>query len=425
MATAKAAGMDKRIIGVVVVLVVLIGGVIYLMFGSGGEDAKVKKGNSKITTNVQVQQQENKSPLYVEELKKYNEDNNQLAQAQNRSNIKLLNPDKEQVKKAKVVENQQKTPAKNVKEQIQAQQMAEYKKGVDALSMKKLQFFQMMQKQEARAVLPVTSLDAGYSLDDFVSNGVLQQVADYGSNINSDIKMLLVAGGSSFSATLDQGLDTDLNHEVFATIQSGNLKGAQVKGNVSLKGDYIYVRFNSLYFNNNTYNITAVGMDPDTNMAVLSGDVDNRYLERFGYPFLVSLIQGAGQVMSRTASNTYVSAGGAMTQTTQEASDRAIIGGALQQGMNAVAQGVNQNARTNKVVRRPADAIIVRFLSEVTNKNLKDVVNSNQNNGYANQPNNYVTPPNYPSMTVSNNNYAPMPVNNNSNNINNNTLNNN
>lgn len=415
--------MNKKMIGVVIVLVIMIGSVIYLMFSSSSsEDEKKNKSKTvKVGNSIQIEQKENTNPLFQKELEKYNQEQSQLAQAQNRSNIKILNPNKEDKQQGQIVQQPQKQKMIDYEKQRKEQQVKQEKEQKDhldkinKLAMAKLKFFQMIQQNEARNDLPIISLDAGYSAEDFlyINNNQNNNSLKDSINLSSDkITEILVKGGEQFSATLDQALDTDINTEVFATIQSGKIKGANIMGRISMQGDYIRVIFNRMFYKDKTYNITAIGMDPQTNMAVLSGDIDNRFLERFGYPFLVSLIQGAGQAMAKTSSSTVVSAGGAVSTSSSEASDRAIIGEAVNQGMQSVAQGVNQNARKNRVIRRPADAIVVRFLAELSSDKIMDnTQNSNPNQNYFvnnNQPLNNVN--NNPNMQ---NNFNTQNMNNN------------
>lgn len=411
--------MNKKMIGVIIVLVIMIGSVIYLMFSSSSsEDEKKNKSKTvKVGNSIQIEQKENTNPLFQKELEKYNQEQSQLAQAQNRSNIKILNPNKEDKKQGQIVQQPQKQKMIDYEKQRKEQQakQEEHLDKINKLAMAKLKFFQMIQQNEARNDLPIISLDAGYSAEDFlyINNNQNNNSLKNSINLSSDkITEMLVKGGEQFSATLDQALDTDINTEVFATIQSGKIKGANIMGRISMQGDYIRVIFNRMFYKDKTYNITAIGMDPQTNMAVLSGDIDNRFLERFGYPFLISLIQGAGQAMAKTSSSTVVSAGGAVSTSNSEASDRAIIGEAVNQGMQSVAQGVNQNARKNRVIRRPADAIVVRFLAELSSDEIMDnTQNSNPNQNYFvnnNQPLNNVN--NNPNMQ---NNFNNQNINNN------------
>lgn len=352
----------KKMIVVGIAILFIMVAFMAFLFKSNQPAVDTSKIKNAQTSNVGAQsvnqkREINKNALYEQQLKEYNETQDELAQLEAKTSVKIMNPDK--------------TPSPPPKLQVQ-QQVDNSKKEQDELlkllTARKLAFLNMMKQQSSSEKIKIVSLeDKNTSKNENNLNNTTNNINQTLNNQKSPKQ--IIAGGEQVTAVLNEELDTDVDTEVFATIKGGNLDNTLISGKVSMKGDYIYLKFDKMYFNKQTLTINAVGMDPETNKALLTGEIDNRYFERFGFPFLVALVSGAGQVASRAVSQVDVASGGSVSVSTTKTGDKEVIGGALQSGATALSQAISESKPKGRVIRRAADAIIVRFLNEVVMQN--------------------------------------------------------
>jgi hypothetical protein len=234
----------------------------------------------------------------------------------------------------------------------------------DMAMQNKLKFFEMLKGMEKGGAPTIATIESKHREQPQIAQAGEGGVPA-GQGAGHD-KRSIISGGSSLIATLDQELDTDIKGvDVFATVRTGDFEGAQFKGTISRQANFIRAPFTTMYWKGKTYTVNAVGMDPETNRAVLSGDVDNRWMERFGWPFVVAVVGGAGEVAARPTSSVQVASGGSVAVSSASATGSQILGKGISSGAQALSQGLQAEGRVEKVVRRPADAIIIRILSDV------------------------------------------------------------
>lgn len=341
----------KKMIVVGIAILFIMVAFMAFLFKSNEPAVDTSKIKNAQTSNVGAQsvnqkREINKNALYQQQLKEYNEKQDELAQLEAKTSVKIMNPDK--------------TPPPPPKLQVQ-QQVDNSKKEQDELlkllTARKLAFLNMMKQQSSSEKIKIVSLeDKNTSKNENNLNNTTNNINQTLNNQKPPKQ--IIAGGEQVTAVLNEELDTDIDTEVFATIKGGILDNTLISGKVSMKGDYIYLKFDKMYFNKQTLTINAVGMDPETNKALLTGEIDNRYFERFGFPFLVALVSGAGQVASRAVSQVDVASGGSVSVSTTKTGDKEVIGGALQSGATALSQAISESKPKGRVIRRAADAII-------------------------------------------------------------------
>lgn len=349
--------LQKKMIGVGVVAVALTGVVIMMMFR--GNDAARGPATTAVVqggqTTGQDAAQTNHSPYYQKQLDAYNREQTELAERAGKTSVALLNP----------AEVQQSAPFQGAHGPQQSPQMQQPQQGAafdPAVVQGKHDFFMRLMNDEKAGDMPVSRLVVQGA--EQRSGAAVMAVGTGNGAVPAVAKAVLVPGGTTVSATLDASIDTDVPGDIFLTVRGGNLDGAQLYGAVKRVGDYASVKLTTMYWRDKTYAVNAVAMDPDTGRAVLSGEVDNKWMERFGWPFIVTAMTGAATIASQTPSTVVTSTAGA-TVANGEPQSKQIIGGALAAGTQSVAQAMAANGVVEKAVRRPADAVVVRFLTEV------------------------------------------------------------
>lgn len=350
--------MQKKMLGVGMVAAVLIGAVGVMMF-RGGQQA-----TNPTTVAVQGGQQApedaaktNHSPYYQAQLDQYNREKTEQAMRAGQTSVALLNPTEVQT-----------TPFQGAPAQPQSsmqQQGAAAPQYDAARAQAKAQWFKTLMNDEKGGEVVVSRL-----VVQAPTAGTGEQ-AGAGANASGKGSQAaakrLIGGGFTATATFDHEIDTDVPGDMFLTIRGGDFDGAQLHGTIKRVGNYIHAPVNTMYWRGNTYQVTAVAMDPDTGRAVLSGEVDNKWMERFGWPFIVTALSGAASVAAQPPQTAVLGNGGAAVATA-EPQTKQILGGAVAAGMTSVAQAMAAEGPVQKAVRRPADAVVVRFLAEVMEK---------------------------------------------------------
>ena len=344
--------VQKKMIAVAAVAGIFALSVAYMMFGRSTTVVAPSTVKNEVGSSVKPGTSSVDDPFYREQVARYNAQQSDAAKLGGKTSVALLNPDEKKGDSKLQQQQQQQQPHQ------QRQDTAQF----DQLVQRKFAYLEML-KEESKANLPkIASLEVQVDREGGLhanQGGATQGQAA------AMVMPTLAEGGLQIAATLDQELDTDIKSEVFATARGGKLDGAQFQGVAQRQKDFIRVSFTKMFFQGKTYQVAAVGMDPDTGHAVLSGEVDNRYMERFGWPFLVALVGGAGEAASKAATTVQVAAGGAMTASTTDVTGRQVAGKAVQAGAQSLSQAIAAEGRVEKVVRRAADAIVIRFLGEV------------------------------------------------------------
>ncbi len=117
-------------------------------------------------------------------------------------------------------------------------------------------------------------------------------------------KILIPAGTISYAKLLTQA-NSDVPGTILAQIVSGPLTGARAIGSFQVTNaynQYLVLRFNLAEINGKEYQINTVAVDPDTSLAGMVTDVDERYFDRVILPAAASFIQGFSSALSNTGS---------------------------------------------------------------------------------------------------------------------------
>jgi len=183
---------------------------------------------------------------------------------------------------------------------------------------------------------------------------------------------ILIEAFKDFYATLDFAASTDENTMVIATIKSGPYKGAKIKGILSMtEGDSGKIIFTQLKIPGmSEIAISAQGVNLETREMLVSGELDRKLWQRYGMPFISSMIGAYGTLMTTQGQVTTAVAGVGTVTTQPVLSDIQIRQAAAGQAVGQIASSL----RTSGAAAKPAfkieagQDIGVIFLSDVTSK---------------------------------------------------------
>ncbi len=134
--------------------------------------------------------------------------------------------------------------------------------------------------------------------------------------------------------------------------------------------------FTMMVYNGDTYKITAKPVDPDTGRTMLSGDVDNRYVERILIPGLAKAISNVGKQYEQNNGTTTTVSDGVVIQSNSSTVDKNQVMGSFVGGLGEqTASVLNADASRippRKVSREANTTITIMFLEPVLSSDRVD-----------------------------------------------------
>lgn len=168
--------------------------------------------------------------------------------------------------------------------------------------------------------------------------------------------------GMQLAGVTDALIHTDDKMPAFVSVVGGPLTGGKFACKVSRRDEVVAVLCDRMTFGGKTYKANAVVQDLNTGRAVLSGEVDRKLMERYGWPFLAAMASGYGRLIAtpNTTSLTIGTAG--VTATSEKPSARDIIGGAIGAGAEAVSREFGKSKSVDLAVLVPEKTPVSIYL---------------------------------------------------------------
>jgi len=141
---------------------------------------------------------------------------------------------------------------------------------------------------------------------------------EFDGEVEEDEGELIIPAGEIEYAQLIIEANSDVPGPVLALLMSGPLKGSKLLGTFSVQNDYLTLQFNTLVHEDETYDISAIALDPDTSLPGMATEVDHRYLQRILLPAAAAFVEGFADAIAQTdATNITIDTSGGGTTTTQ------------------------------------------------------------------------------------------------------------
>lgn len=161
---------------------------------------------------------------------------------------------------------------------------------------------------------------------------------------------VLIKAGTILFGVLDTAVDSDYpDTPVMVTIIEGKFKNAKLLGKLSLapNGDKVSLNFNLMDTDDWTSAkaVSAFAIDPDTAKTVMASQVDNHYLERYGYMMATAFTQGYSKAITNEGTSTTGIFG------TSTSTPALSPGNKLAVGLGQIGQSLSQDAA--KKINRP------------------------------------------------------------------------
>lgn len=190
------------------------------------------------------------------------------------------------------------------------------------------------------------------------------------SNTKAPDRVLIPAGDVHY-AVLDMSAISAIPGPAVATLLSGPMTGGTLIGEVEFGDEgYVMLRFKELSYEKEVYKIDAMAFDPLSSKGALVGDVDHRFLERYGFRILGALAEGAGRVAQAAGSVVTIGTSGTVTESREDPSDEDILKGGYGRAGELVGQDLAKTGEVQPITTLPINTDLgIRFLKPVKDSN--------------------------------------------------------
>lgn len=208
---------------------------------------------------------------------------------------------------------------------------------------------------------------------------------DYADDAGDQGSMSLAAGGDAidsetggvkcqnpatraatmYMATADIALNSDVGGPVSLTIRNGRLRGAQLIGEFERKEEWLRMELNKLVTDNHTMPVNAIGLDMDTTLNAVQGEVDSHILYRYGWWGVGTVLKAIGKAAEANADSEIVVSDGTALESTKSDSSRELkmAVGSLGEDLGSVMQ--DRINRPITVSLKVNDEVGIYFLDDV------------------------------------------------------------
>jgi len=166
-------------------------------------------------------------------------------------------------------------------------------------------------------------------------------------------EVLLPAGEIEYAELLIEA-STDAPGPVLAEIVSGPLKGGRLIGSFSSERDYLVLSFGTLTLNEETYDVNAVAIDPNTTLPGVATEVNQRYFSRVFLPAAAEFVTGFADALAENSTTDVTIVGETVvTETDDLDTDEAVAAGIEEAGQQ-IADFIEEEADSIRPLIRVA-----------------------------------------------------------------------
>lgn len=175
--------------------------------------------------------------------------------------------------------------------------------------------------------------------------------------------------GQMAMATADLALNSDVGGPVSLTIRNGRLRGTQLIGKFERKEEWLRMELTTLVAPDETItNVNAIGLDMETTLNAVEGDLDSHLLYRYGWWGFGTVLKAVGAANEAAIDQTSYVSNGVVVQDTAKDTTREIM---LALGSLGTDLGSVMQDRLNRPITvslKVGDEVGVYFLEDVCGK---------------------------------------------------------
>lgn len=110
--------------------------------------------------------------------------------------------------------------------------------------------------------------------------------------------IIIPAGEIEYAQTILEA-NSDVPGPVLAVLMSGPLSGSKMLGSFTVVDDYLTINFETVIVDGESYDITAVAIDPGTSLPGMATEVDHRYFKRVVLPAAAAFVEGFAEAVGQ------------------------------------------------------------------------------------------------------------------------------
>ncbi|MDH0959049.1 hypothetical protein EGJ86_19500 [Pseudomonas sp. o96-267] len=168
-----------------------------------------------------------------------------------------------------------------------------------------------------------------------------------------------------YMATADIALNSDVGGPVSLTIRNGRLRGTQLLGEFERKEEWLRMTLKTIVTDEHTLPVEAIGLDMDTTLNAVQGDVDRHILYRYGWWGFGTVLSAIGKAAEANADSDVVITNGAVVESTSSDAQREMKMALGSMGDSIGAAFQNRINRPITVSLKVNDEVGVFFLKDV------------------------------------------------------------
>lgn len=119
------------------------------------------------------------------------------------------------------------------------------------------------------------------------------------SGSGKSVNPVLALPGTRWYATMAGGADSYVPGPVRIQLQEGPFAGGYALGKFQIAPDdvHLILTFSTLSYGGRTYSVSAVAVDPQSQVSGVTGDIDHHFFVRYVMPGAVGFLQGAVNIL--------------------------------------------------------------------------------------------------------------------------------
>lgn len=318
-ATVKNRSVQRWVIPsiVIVIAICLIVGFAYIYQMRQARHTRVNSAVSKMAKDVNANIGGKGSQQYNETLRKYEQEQSQIAEESGESRVSavigqveanelienVLEPEKKPEPKpvVKKVEKPKPSPQSTKANEEYQKQLAALQNAMENAVKQELATINNTLKQD----MPVQKVTVFAARQASVEAAKQERKAQsFAEKTQNTVITTPFEVGEVVYCVNDIAVNSDVPGPVTATIVSGPLKGGKFIGAFTRYNDYLRLEFSSFSRDGETYDIRGYGVDPATSGVAVRTDADHHYFTRWGGLVAASFLRGFADAVEKAGITT-------------------------------------------------------------------------------------------------------------------------
>lgn len=163
---------------------------------------------------------------------------------------------------------------------------------------------------------------------------------------------ILIPSGTINYAQILIEANSDVPGPVLAQLVSGPLSGARLIGSFTVQNKLLALTFDSIIIDGINQSVSAIALDPNTTIAGVATDVNNRYFARVLLPAAARFLEGVGSAIAQDTETTVTVSGDTVIEDTAALDFEQELGRGVESGFEEIAEFLDDEADDAEILVR-------------------------------------------------------------------------